>query len=160
MERSSYQSSAGSRQPASLHEQSAVVIGGGLGGLFTGAILSKEGYRVTVLEKNQVIGGGLQMFRRHGVAFETGMHLLGGIRPGGSIYKLCKWLGITGHIALRDVDTDCMDEITYLADGKTYRIPEGKEAFIRYFQQEFPDEAQGIRDYVEELYRKNIVSFW
>lgn len=153
MERSSIQSSAGSRQPASLHEQSAVVIGGGLGGLFTGAILSKEGYRVTVLEKNQVIGGGLQMFRRHGVAFETGMHLLGGIRPGGSIYKLCKWLGITGHIALRDVDADCMDEITYLADGKTYRIPEGKEAFIRYFQQEFPNEAQGIRDYVEELYR-------
>ena len=35
-----------------------VIIGGGLGGLVTGALLSKEGYRVTVLEKNGIIGGG------------------------------------------------------------------------------------------------------
>ena len=39
-----------------------VVIGGGLGGLFTGAILAKEGLQVTVLEKNINIGGGLQTF--------------------------------------------------------------------------------------------------
>jgi len=32
--------------------KTAVIIGGGLGGLFTGAILSKEGFKVTVLEKN------------------------------------------------------------------------------------------------------------
>lgn len=28
-----------------------IIIGGGLGGLFTGALLAKEGYPVTVLEK-------------------------------------------------------------------------------------------------------------
>ena len=35
------------------------IIGAGLGGLFTGAILAKEGFEVTVLEKNATIGGGL-----------------------------------------------------------------------------------------------------
>ena len=40
------------------------IMGGGLGGLMTGALLAKEGYRVTVLEKNRIIGGGLQSFRR------------------------------------------------------------------------------------------------
>ena len=45
---------------------SAVVIGGGLGGLMTAAILSKEGCKVTVLEKNAIIGGGLQSFSRFG----------------------------------------------------------------------------------------------
>ena len=38
--------------------KTAIIIGGGLGGLFTGAILAKEGLRVTVLEKNATAGGG------------------------------------------------------------------------------------------------------
>ncbi|MEE3358222.1 MAG: FAD-dependent oxidoreductase, partial [Lachnospiraceae bacterium] len=135
-----------------VNDKKSVVIGGGLGGLFTGALLAKEGYQVTVIEKNRVIGGGLQTFSRHGVNFETGMHLLGGIRKDGAIYKICEYLGIMKDLKIHDVDADCMDEITYISDGKTYHIPEGKENFIRYFQSEFPEEKQGIRDYVEELY--------
>lgn len=135
-----------------VNHRKSVIIGGGLGGLFTGALLAKEGYQVTVIEKNRVIGGGLQTFSRHGVKFETGMHLLGGIRKDGAIYKICEYLGIMKDLKIHDVDADCMDEITYISDGKTYHIPEGKENFIRYFQSEFPEEKQGIRDYVEELY--------
>ena len=44
-------------------KQKVIIIGAGLGGLFTGAILSKEGFEVTLLEKNAVIGGGLQTFQ-------------------------------------------------------------------------------------------------
>ena len=40
--------------------KTAVIIGGGLGGLFTGGVLAKEGFKVTVLEKNVTAGGGLQ----------------------------------------------------------------------------------------------------
>lgn len=40
-------------------KQRVLIIGGGLGGLFSGAILAKEGLEVTVLEKNKIIGGGL-----------------------------------------------------------------------------------------------------
>ena len=69
-----------------------VIIGGGIGGLFTGALLSREGYRVTVLEKNATAGGGLQTFTRGGLTFETGMHILGGLRRGGSVYKICNYL--------------------------------------------------------------------
>ena len=39
-------------------KNSAVIIGGGIGGLFTGAFLAKNGIKVTVLEKNSIIGGG------------------------------------------------------------------------------------------------------
>ena len=38
-------------------KQRVLIIGGGLGGLFSGAILAKEGLEVTVLEKNKIIGG-------------------------------------------------------------------------------------------------------
>jgi len=132
--------------------QKAIIIGGGLGGLFTGAILSREGFAVTILEKNPTLGGGLQMFRRDGVWFETGMHVLGGLRPGGSVWHLCRWLGIIDRLELRDVDHDCMDEIHYLADNDVWRVPEGREQFADYFAKAFPNDADGVRKYVDKLY--------
>ena len=74
--------------------KTAIIIGGGLGGLFTGAILAKEGLRVTVLEKNATAGGGLQTFRRFGEEFDTGMHVIGGMQSGGNIRRICQYLGI------------------------------------------------------------------
>jgi len=130
-----------------------VVLGGGLGGLFTGAMLAHEGCRVTVLEQNAAIGGGLQEFRRGGVTFETGMHIMGGLRTGGSIGRIIDWLGIAGDIALQHLDADCIDSITYLATGDHYRIPQGREAFEHYLAERFPHEAAGIHSYVEALYR-------
>ena len=136
-----------------MNKQTVVIIGGGLGGLFTGALLTKEGYAVTLIEKNAVIGGGLQTFSRGGITFETGMHILGGLRPGGSVYKICRYLGIYDQLQMCELDHDCMDSIRYLADGREFRIPEGREAFADYFIREFPHEEQGIRAYVETLYR-------
>ena len=135
------------------NKRDVYILGGGLGGLVTGALLSKNGYRVTVLEKNSTTGGGLQTFRRYGIEFETGMHILGGLRPGGSVRRLLSYLGVFDGLDLHDVDASCMDQVSYLADGKTYYIPEGKENFISYFQTEFPTEAQGIRHYVEKLFQ-------
>jgi hypothetical protein len=76
-------------------DKSAVIIGGGLGGLFAGAILAKEGVKVTVIEKNINVGGGLRSFTRFGEVFDTGMHVIGGMRPDGNIFRICKYLGIT-----------------------------------------------------------------
>lgn len=56
-----------------------IVIGGGCGGLFTAALLAKKSFRVTVIEKNAAIGGGLSTFRRGGIAFQPGMHIIGGL---------------------------------------------------------------------------------
>ena len=50
-------------------KEEVIIIGGGLGGLTTGALLAKEGHRVTVLEKNETIGGGLQTFKRNGIEY-------------------------------------------------------------------------------------------
>ena len=49
-------------------------------------------------------------------------------------------------------DSDAIDTITYQSDGKTYRIPRGREAFVRYFATEFPDEADNIRRYTDAMY--------
>lgn len=110
-----------------MNDKNVVIIGGGLGGLFTGAILAKEGYRVTVLEKNATIGGGLQTFHRMGEDFDTGMHVIAGMRPGGTIRRICDYLGITPQMQLRDVDDFCADELFFLEDRATYRIGCGRQ---------------------------------
>ena len=34
------------------------IIGGGLGGLTAGALLAKQGYRITLVEQHNKVGGG------------------------------------------------------------------------------------------------------
>lgn len=132
-------------------DKEVIVIGGGLGGLFTAAILSHEGYVVTVLEKNATAGGGLQTFRRCGFTFETGMHTLGGFNEGGSLDKICRYLGIRDELLLQP--DDLLTQITYRASNTTYRLPYGHEAFTEYLCGHFPHEADGIKAYVEAVYR-------
>lgn len=133
--------------------ESVLIVGGGLGGLFTGALLARNGYRVTVLEKNTTPGGGLQTFVRNGERFETGMHMLGGFRPGGSIARICHYLGILDRLKIRPTDADCMDSLRYLDEDEHYAIPGGREPFTNYFAERFPHEADAVRRYVDALYR-------
>ncbi len=129
-----------------------IVIGGGLGGLFTGAILAKEGLRVTVLEKNSTIGGGLQTFRRFGESFDTGMHIIGGMRPGGNIYRICQYLGIMDRVQLMNVDDECMDRLYFAEDKATYQLRQGKPGFVESLASYFPEERMNLEAYVEAIY--------
>lgn len=134
-------------------KQSVIIIGGGIGGLFTGAFLARNGMKVTVLEKNAIPGGGLQCFRRKGKIFETGMHVMGGLQPSGSLYRICRYLGILNDLKIHHIPAECMDEIKFGAEGMTVRIPSGREAFVSRMTEYFPTEADGIAAYVDELYR-------
>lgn len=50
----------------------ALIIGAGFGGLSTAALLAKEGYNVTVLEKNKTPGGRAMQFSEKGFTFDMG----------------------------------------------------------------------------------------
>lgn len=130
---------------------STLIIGGGLGGLFTAALLSKSGMRCLVLEKNAIIGGGLQSFRRGAQHFDTGMHLLGGFGEGQTLRRLCEYLGIFHQLRLKDVD-EVMDEI-FISTGERYEIRGVRAGFTESWTHYFPHEAEGIGRYVEALYR-------
>ena len=110
-----------------------LVIGGGLGGLMTGAILSKVGFKVTVLEKNRTVGGGLQCFPRHGKIFETGMHIMGGMLPGENVYRLCSWVGITDKLKIRLTDAECMDFLWFYEEGQKYSLPSGRLSIMSMY---------------------------
>ena len=52
--------------------KNAVVVGAGFGGLSAAALLAKEGYQVTVLEKNSSPGGRARVWETDGFVFDMG----------------------------------------------------------------------------------------
>lgn len=97
----------------------AVVIGSGLGGLLSGVILSRAGYRVTVLEKASQPGGCLQTFTRDGLRFDTGFHSVAGLEEGGPLERIFRPLGLMDLPWEHVTDTD---EI--VLDGVSHRLPD------------------------------------
>ena len=130
---------------------SVCIIGGGMGGLFTGAILAETGYDVTVLEKNHIIGGGLQSFRRGEAVFNTGMHNFGGFGDEWALSHLLNFLHIKGELEVMPVDENAQ-EVVYTSLDRCYRLPKGREAFERYLSSLFPDQADGLHRYIEVLH--------
>ncbi|HSX31723.1 MAG TPA: phytoene desaturase family protein [Candidatus Saccharimonadales bacterium] len=55
-----------------MKQQRVVIIGGGFGGLAAACLLGKAGYHVTVLEKNEQLGGRAGLLKADGFTFDTG----------------------------------------------------------------------------------------
>ena len=84
---------------------------------------------------------------------DTGMHLLGGFRPGGNVWRLCRHLGVLEKLRLRHTDAQCMDEITLLDEQTTYRIAEGREGFVESWARYFPNARTELQNYVAAMYQ-------
>jgi phytoene dehydrogenase-like protein len=62
-----------------MKKYDAIIIGGGLGGLISGAKLSKEGKRVLLLEQHNIPGGCATTFKRKDFTMEVGLHEMDGL---------------------------------------------------------------------------------
>ena len=133
------------------HSHTVCIIGGGMSGLITGALLAKNGYKVTVLEKNHIIGGGLQTFNRDGAVFNTGIQSFAGFVPNMITLHLCNYLGITKSLRVLPTDKNAQ-EIVWLND-KCYRLPRGRKAYVGYLIKNFPHEKAGIRMMIDKIFK-------
>lgn len=129
---------------------SVIIIGSGLGGLISGAILSKSGYRVTILEKHRVAGGCLQDFRRDGVTFNTGMHYIGSFDKGQTLYKIFNYLEIANKISAKRLDSEAFDIINI--GGESFCYAMGRENFTKLLIDRFPEDKISIEQYVDKIY--------
>jgi all-trans-retinol 13,14-reductase len=128
-----------------------VIIGSGMGGLVCGDILSREGYKVCILEKNKQIGGCLQTYVRDKVIFDAGVHYLGGLSKGQNLYQLFKYLGLMDKLKLQQMDPDAFDKIVIDNDEKEYVFAQGYDNFIEKLVADFPGEENNIRTYCEKI---------
>lgn len=134
-----------------LEKKKIVIVGSGIGGLVCGAMLSKEGYHVTVLEMNKQIGGNLQSFVRDRVIFDSGVHYVGGLQKGQNLYKIFQYFGILDKLKLQKLNEDAFDKILFHNDEKEYCYAQGYPKFIESLVKDFPNERMAIEKYCKTI---------
>jgi all-trans-retinol 13,14-reductase len=126
-----------------------VIIGGGLGGLQCGYILSREGYNVCLLEKNSHPGGCLQTFRRNNSIFDTGMHYIGSMDDGQVLNNFFRYFGLSGKLKLKRMDENGYDIVKY--NDKEYNFGMGHDRFVETMLGYFPKEKEALLKYTAKL---------
>jgi all-trans-retinol 13,14-reductase len=134
-----------------MQQYDVIIIGSGIGGLVCGNILSKEGMRVCILEKNKQIGGALQTFSRDKLIFDSGVHYIGGLAEGQNLFQVFKYLGLTEKLKLEKMDEDAFDKIIISNDKNEYPLAQGYENFIDKLTAYFPEEKNAIVKYCEAI---------
>jgi len=126
-----------------------IIIGSGIGGLQSGVILSRKGYKVLVLEQNHQIGGSLQTFKRKGCKFSTGMHYIGSLDEGQALNKIFKYFNLFDGIEYERLDETGFD--IFNIGGTEYNFPIGLNNFRKQMHGYFPNDKQAIDKYVDEI---------
>jgi all-trans-retinol 13,14-reductase len=134
-----------------MSKYDVVIIGSGLGGLESAYILSKEGYKVLVLEKNRQLGGSLQIFVRDKAIFDTGIHYLGGLDEGQNLNQSFKYFNIMDKLHLQKMDMDGFDRISFDGDEKEYRHAQGYDNFVEQLAKDFPQERENLKNYAQKI---------
>ena len=129
----------------------AVVVGSGIGGLTTAALLARSGMDVLVVERHDRVGGYAHAFRRGRYVFDSAVHLVGGCDPvafegGGLLHQLLSAVGVRDRVDFERIDP------VYTAQYPDFelRVPSGLDEFIAAHAEEFPSETKGLRQIVQE----------
>lgn len=128
-----------------------VIIGSGLGGLVSGALLAKEGYKVCVLEKNRQLGGNLQTYVRKKCIFDSGVHYLSSLGEGEVLNRIFTYLGFMDKLKIHRMDEDAFDVILLEGDERQYPMAQGYDRFVENLSQYFPEEREGLELYCTRL---------
>ena len=133
------------RKPALKPYYDVVIIGSGISGLTSAALLSKAGYSVCVLEMDSRVGGYLAGFRRKDFRFDTAIHWLNQCGPGGLVHNVFSLIG-------NDFPKPRTQRIIRRMKGESFNYllttnpDELKEEWIK----EFPHEKKGIEKFFRD----------
>ena len=126
-----------------------VIIGGGLGGLLCGFLLSKEGYSVCIIEKNRKPGGSLQTFGRKGCIFNTGLNYTESLDDGQILNQYFRYFGLMDTIDFKRLDADGFERISF--NNGEYRFAMGQPGFVETLASVFPEERKGLEEYTRKI---------
>jgi all-trans-retinol 13,14-reductase len=132
----------------------AVIVGAGLGGLTTAALLAQNGLRVTVLEQHNVPGGfchsWFRQIRINGTRqrfrFDGGVHDVSGVWPGGPVETLLRTLGLGDAIEWNYLDKSFFNDGLGRIDA-----PREWEKWVGELKARVPDAAEDIQRFTDDV---------
>jgi phytoene dehydrogenase-like protein len=126
-----------------LTDYDVAIVGAGIGGLATGALLAAEGFRVGVFEQSDALGGYARSFAFGGFDFCYQVQYLMGCEPGGPVNRFLRKLGLDETVKFNALDPRSYDVVA--GPDRHYPIPTSLTAFERAVAARFPAERQGLR---------------
>ncbi len=111
-----------------------IVIGAGVGGLTTAALLLKAGHRVIVLEAQTYPGGSAGTYFHKGYRFDAGATLAGGFSPGGPHARVADALGLEWPISPVDPAW-----VVHLPNGRSVTQWADPDQWTAEWQRVFPE---------------------
>jgi all-trans-retinol 13,14-reductase len=127
----------------------AVVIGSGMGGLTTAALLSDLGRKVCVLEQHYTAGGFTHSYERNGYEWDVGVHYIGDVGTNTRTRRLFDFLS-DGKLEWAPMDAEY--DRFYVGD-KVFNAVAGKQQFRDNLLRQFPREQAAIDQYMALLAR-------
>ena len=126
----------------------AIVIGSGIGGMTTAALLSKAGQKVLVLEQHYTAGGYTHSYSRNGYEWDVGVHYIGEMgNPKSQMRRVFDFI-TDGELKWAPLDSN-YDRFHFGQD--IYNLNAGREAFKTGLLEHFPDETKAIDRYLKML---------
>ncbi len=124
-----------------------IIIGGGLGGLVSGAKLAKAGKHVLLLEQHDRPGGCATTFTRKDFIVEVGLHEMDGLHPEDGKTKLFEELGVFDKVDFLPLP----EFFRYLHGGTEFIMPHDLDEAISKLKEKFPEQSDGIDTYFNRL---------
>lgn len=128
-----------------MNSKKVVIVGAGIGGLAAACLMSGKGYEVTVLEKNDKVGGKLNELRLGGFRFDTGPSLL-----------TMPWIldALFDECGVRREDYIELDQLSslctyYFADGTRFVSYQDSDAASEEVNRIAHEDVQNYRDFLK-----------
>jgi phytoene desaturase len=133
-------------------KQTAIVIGAGIGGLCTAARLAHDGYKVTIVEKERLVGGRAHRLQQDGYTFDTGPTIL---MMTDVLYDTFSYCGkdLDDYIRLLQLEPNYK---VWYPDGETLEVSSNLPRFateLARFDPKAPEQFYRFFADVAEMYR-------
>lgn len=126
-----------------IEGKNVVVVGAGIGGLSAGILLSRLGFRVTLVEKNREPGGLMRSYSRGGIDCPVGVHYVGALGASEPLGKMFRILGINvTDLFYRMKNEGVIDR--YIFDDFVFDLPVGLDAYEKNLRQACPADSAAL----------------
>ena len=132
------------------NEKDVLIIGSGIGGLSSGIILIKLGYKVTIVEKNREPGGMMRSYKRFGIDCPVGIHYLGALDKDQPLRRIFDYLGVTTKLPIEQMGINGPID-KYIFDDFSFDLPSGLDAYEESLRENFPQDNLQITEIMTGL---------